>query len=60
MDTLSKTLIQEIGVGVDPRGVAIAPDGATAYVANQGSDSISMIDIQTRTRLLDFPTAIAR
>ena len=56
VDTLSKTLIQEIGVGVDPRGVAIAPDGATAYVANQGSDSISMIDIQTRTRLLDFPT----
>jgi|GEM_PF-1347325 len=30
-----------------PSGVAFAPDGATAYVANQNADSVSVIDVAT-------------
>ena len=33
-------LLTEIPVGVDPRSVAITSNGATAYIANQGSDTI--------------------
>ncbi|MBN1814058.1 MAG: beta-propeller fold lactonase family protein, partial [Anaerolineae bacterium] len=39
--------VAEIAVGVDPRAVVVSPDDARAYVANQGSDSLSVIDLAT-------------
>jgi YVTN family beta-propeller protein len=36
-------------VGVKPRYVAFAVDGSHAYVVNEGSDSVSVIDVATRT-----------
>jgi YVTN family beta-propeller protein len=36
-----------LDVGSRPRGLAIAPDGATAYVANGLDDSITVIDLNT-------------
>jgi YVTN family beta-propeller protein len=36
-------------VGEAPRGVAIAPDGRSAYVANFGDDTVSVITIASRT-----------
>ncbi len=38
-----------ISVGSNPNWVAITPDGATAYVANKGSNSITPIDVATNT-----------
>jgi YVTN family beta-propeller protein len=39
-----------------PQGVAVAPDGKTAFVANAFSDSASTIDVKTRTK---HPTDIS-
>jgi YVTN family beta-propeller protein len=36
--------------------VAFTPDGKTAFVANQGSGTVSTIDVKTRTK---DPTDIA-
>ncbi len=40
--------VKDIRVGRQPAGIAIAPDGATAYVANSDSDTISVIDARRR------------
>ncbi|MDQ1027934.1 hyaluronoglucosaminidase [Streptomyces umbrinus] len=37
----------EIAVGRNPGEVVVSPDGRTAYAANQGSDSVSVIDVPT-------------
>ncbi len=37
-------LIDTIGVGIDPIGVAISPDGKHVYVTNRGSGTVSVID----------------
>src|SRR5262249_28645822 len=39
-----------ITVGSDPYGVAITPDGKTAFVTNTFSGSVSTIDVKTRTK----------
>jgi YVTN family beta-propeller protein len=39
---------QRVHVGARPTAVAISPDGRLAYVANQFSDSISVIDLGKR------------
>src|SRR6218665_3094081 len=44
-DTVTKT----ITVGMSPALVAFTPDGNTAYVTNNGSDSVSRIDTATGT-----------
>ncbi len=38
-----------IAVGNDPLGLAITPDGRTAYVVNGGSNDVSVIDTATNT-----------
>lgn len=38
-----------LATGVYPDWITITPDGKTAYVANSGSNTISVIDIATRT-----------
>src|SRR5262249_5279310 len=40
----------EITVGTRPVWVAVTPDGKTALVANNGSDTVSTIDVKTRTK----------
>lgn len=48
-------LLAEVPVGIDPRSVTITADGATAYAANQGSDDISVIDIESGQLLASVP-----
>jgi YVTN family beta-propeller protein len=40
----------DITVGRLPFGIAITPDGKTAFVANLASDTVSTIDVKTRTK----------
>ena len=47
--TASNTVVATVPVGVNPRAVAITPDGAFAYVANEGSDAVSVIATSTNT-----------
>lgn len=39
-----------IPVGKNPAGLALSPDGSTLVVADSDSDSLSVIDVGTRTR----------
>jgi YVTN family beta-propeller protein len=49
VDTGTNTVVDTIGVGVNALGIAITPDGSRAYVANNLSGSVSVIDIATNT-----------
>jgi len=43
------TVVADVPVGFDPRGVAITPDGAFAYVSNRISNDVSVINTGTNT-----------
>jgi YVTN family beta-propeller protein len=45
------TLLGNVTVGDSPRGVAVDPNRSRVYVANYGSDSVSVIDSNTQTLL---------
>jgi YVTN family beta-propeller protein len=50
IDTATNTVeAAKIPVGTSPRGVAVAPDGKRAYVANVISNNVSVIDTATNT-----------
>ena len=44
----NNTVAANIPVGVQPVALALTPDGALAYVANSGANSISVLDINAR------------
>ncbi|MFG1610175.1 YncE family protein [Actinoplanes sp. NPDC049265] len=39
--------VRTIKVGKEPEGVAVAPDGRTVYVANQGARELSVVDARS-------------
>jgi YVTN family beta-propeller protein len=47
IDTSANKINTTIKVGQSPYGVAVSPDRKKAYVANSGSDNISIIDTNT-------------
>jgi len=49
IDTASKSIMATVPVGNNPVGLAIAPDGAFAYIANYLSNSVSVISTATNT-----------
>ncbi len=51
LDTDRKEVINQIRVGPGPEGVAIHPLDGTIYVANQGDDTLYVIDDRDFTRL---------
>lgn len=46
VDTETRAVVDEIGVGNLPHGVCLSADGATAYVSNRGADTVSVVDLQ--------------
>ncbi len=48
--------VKVIAVGERPQGMAFSPDGRRIYVTNMNSDSIGIVDTQTKTRIGDIPT----
>jgi YVTN family beta-propeller protein len=52
----SEVVIARIPVGQNPRGIAVAPDGKAAWVANTLDDSLSVIDLASlqATRRVDL------
>ena len=46
---------REITVGKEPRGIAITPNGKTAYVANNGSNSVTPIDLASNKAGAEIP-----
>ena len=48
-DAVTYKLTATIGIGREPRGVAVSPDGSKLYVTNTGSDDVSVIATATNT-----------
>ncbi len=48
--------VQTLAGFSNPRGVAVSSDGSRAYVANQGSNSVSVLDAVGLTTLTNFGT----
>ncbi len=49
IDVATNTPGRPIAVGSAPRGVAVTPDGATAYVTNDGDDTVTPVAVATNT-----------
>ena len=49
IDVATNTPGPAITVGNSPYGVAVTPDGQTAYVVNDGDDTVTPIDVATNT-----------
>ncbi|HET9384121.1 MAG TPA: Ig-like domain-containing protein [Gemmatimonadales bacterium] len=47
----SLTVVDSIQVGFTPCGIVLNSAGTRGYVANQGSNSVSIIDLATRTQI---------
>jgi len=54
----ANTKVAEVKVGDEPRTVAITPDKRLAYVTNQGSASVSVIDLATNQKTQDIPVGV--
>jgi len=44
-------VLARIQVGTNPRGITVAPDGTTIYVADALDDTVSVIDVANRQRV---------
>lgn len=44
----------EVVTGLDAHAIVFTKDGSTAYVTNQGASTVSVVDVQTRTRKQDI------
>lgn len=58
------SVVAEIPVGTEPRGLAITPNGTRLFVANHTNATVSVIDVATRSVIRNiplpgFPQAIA-
>ena len=58
IDIASNTVVATVDVGAFPTGVAVTPDGAKAYVVNQGDSSVSVINTATNTVSTTITTGI--
>ena len=51
LDTATNTISATVAVGTSPAGIAITPDGANVYVANEisGTGTVSVINTSNNT-----------
>jgi YVTN family beta-propeller protein len=54
--TKTRTVDGFIQTGTFPTGIAFSPDGATAYVANQGDANVGVIDVASATQVATIST----
>ncbi len=45
LDSAREFVVRRLPTGNDPRGVAVSPDGRTAYVSNRMDDSLTVVDL---------------
>ena len=49
------SLVRSVAVGFTPTGVAFSPDGATAYVTNQASRTLGVVNVATDSQVATVP-----
>ena len=54
----ANTKVAQVEVGDEPRTVAITADKRFAYVTNQGSATVSVIDLTTNQKTQDIPVGV--
>ena len=54
IDAVANTVIDTVPVGVRPIHVEVSPDGQRVYVSNQGSDTVSVIDVASHAVVATF------
>jgi YVTN family beta-propeller protein len=63
IDTNNYTVLKKIPVGTQPQFVTFSADGRLAYIANDGSDTVTTIDLSDYTTHTvstgHFPTSMA-
>jgi YVTN family beta-propeller protein len=59
IDTATDAVIATVGVGAEPVGVAVTPDGSKVYIANSGSTAVSVIDTATNAVSTTIPVGNA-
>lgn len=47
IDTATNTIVATIPVGLQPQGIAYTPNGALAYVADENSNAVSVLNTAT-------------
>jgi YVTN family beta-propeller protein len=52
-------LVGSADVGISPDWVTLTPDGKSAYVANAGSNSVSVVDIRSMKEVTRIPVGQA-
>jgi serine/threonine-protein kinase len=51
----TEQIVADIGVGEDPRGLAISADGRRAYVANNADSTVSVLDVANGSVTTNVP-----
>jgi len=59
VDIAGQQVMATIPVGKNPQDLAWSPDGRFAYVVNQGSNTVSVIDSETNQVAATVPTGAA-
>jgi YVTN family beta-propeller protein len=58
IDLSSYSILGQVSVGDSPRDLVFSPDSSTLWVANQGSSTVSKVDVATRVETAVFPVAL--
>lgn len=53
LDPVTNTVLDTVGVGQAPHGIATAANGHFAYVTNEGSSDVSVVDLANYSLLAD-------
>ena len=66
LDTSTGRIVRSVSVGENPHEVVVTPDGRLAFVANPGSNTVSIVDVATgrehkrlTSPLFGFPHGLA-
>ncbi|MGH6840231.1 MAG: choice-of-anchor tandem repeat GloVer-containing protein, partial [Methylocella sp.] len=58
LDTVTNTVAATVTVGVNPKGVAVTPDGQHAYVTNLSGGTVSVLATPTNTVAATVPVGL--
>lgn len=58
VDASARSLIAEIDVGRDPRGVSFTPDDSRVLVVNRADGTLSVVDVAERAVVATYPVGI--